>query len=105
MTRGDWVVEDRVGPDREALSECVWGSRTRPPVLTWALADSLVFADEAAEDGSALDSLLGEVSGRVVWPRRVELAAAMGTTSVVVALVLRQDQLQMPLAEDKHPVG
>ena len=65
----------------------------------------LVFADEAAEDGSALDSLLGRGQREVVWPRRVELAAAMGRTSVVVALVLRQDQLQMPLAEDKHPVG
>jgi hypothetical protein len=29
----------------------------------------------------------------------------MGAPSVVVALVIRQDQLQMPLAEDQHPVG
>jgi hypothetical protein len=36
------------------------------------LGESLVFADEAAEDGPALDSLLGEVNGRVVWPGQVE---------------------------------
>ncbi len=29
----------------------------------------------------------------------------MRSPSVVVALILRQDQLQMPLAEDQHPVG
>ena len=31
--------------------ERVWGSRTRPPALTWGLCGSLVFVDEAAEDG------------------------------------------------------
>ena len=51
------------------------------------------------------DLLLGEVGDRVVGPGRAELAAAMGSPSVVVALVLGQDQLQMPLAEDQHPVG
>ena len=56
----------------------LWGSRTRPPVLTWALGGSLVFADKAAKDGPTPDSLLGEVGGRVVGPGRVELAAAMG---------------------------
>ena len=45
-----------------------------------------------------LDLLLGEVGGRVVGPGRAELAAAMGSPSVVVALVLGQDRLQMPLA-------
>ena len=38
-------------------------------------------------------------------PGRVELAAAMGTTSVVMGLVLGQDRPQMTLAEDQHPVG
>jgi hypothetical protein len=55
--------------------------------------------------GPAPDPLHGEVGGRVVGPRRAELAAAMGAPSVVVGLVLRQDQFQMPLAEDQHPVG
>jgi hypothetical protein len=32
------------------------------------LGDSLVFADKAAKDGPTLDSLLGEVGGRVVGP-------------------------------------
>ena len=47
----------------------------------------------------------GEVGGRVVGPGRVELTAAMGTTSVVMGLVLGQDRPQMPLAEGQHPVG
>ncbi len=41
----------------------------------------------------------------MVGPRRAELAAAMGTTSVVMGLVLGQDRPQMTLAEDQHPVG
>jgi hypothetical protein len=35
----------------------------------------------------------------------LELEAAMGAPSVVVSLVLGQDQQQMPLAEDQHAVG
>ena len=88
----------------EALRD-LWGSRTRLLVLTWDLGDSLVLADEAAEDGPTLDPRLGEVGDRVVGPGRPELAAAMGTAPVVVSLVLGQDGPQMPLAEDQHPVG
>jgi hypothetical protein len=62
----------------------------------------LVFVDEAAEEGSALDPLLGEVG---VGPGRAVLAAAMGAASVVVGLVLGRGCPQMPLAEDQHPVG
>ena len=40
-----------------------------------------------------------------VGPGRAELAAAMGSLSVVVGLVLGQDQPQMPFAGDQHPVG
>jgi hypothetical protein len=64
------------------------------------LSGSLVFANEATKDRPALDSLLGEVGGWVVWPGRAELAAAMGAASVVVGLVLGQDRPQMPLAKD-----
>jgi hypothetical protein len=52
-----------------------------------------------------LDSLLGEAGGRVVGPGRVELAAAMEASSVVMGLVLGQDRPQVPLAEDQHPIG
>jgi hypothetical protein len=69
------------------------------------LRSPLVFADEAAEDGPALGPLLGEIGDRVVGSGRVQLAAAMGATSVVVGLVLGQDRPQLPLAEDQHPVG
>jgi hypothetical protein len=41
----------------------------------------------------------------MVGPGRVELAAAMWTTSVAMGLVLGQDRPQMPLAEDQHPAG
>jgi hypothetical protein len=43
---------------------------------------------EAAEDGPALDPHLGEISDRVIGYGRVELAAAMGSSPVVVGLVL-----------------
>jgi hypothetical protein len=58
-----------------------------------------------AEDGPALDPLLGEVGDREVWPGRAELAAVMGSPSVVVRLVLGEDQPQVSFAEDQHPVG
>jgi hypothetical protein len=48
------------------------------------LRGSLVFVDELAENGSALDPLLGEVGDGVVGAGRTELAAAMGVPSVVV---------------------
>jgi hypothetical protein len=51
------------------------------------------------------DPLLGKVRDRVIGPGRAELAAAMGTTSVVMGLVLGQDRPQVPSAEDEHPVG
>jgi hypothetical protein len=44
--------------------------------------------DEAAEDRPTVDPFLGEIGDGVVGPGRVELAAAMGTPSVVVGLVL-----------------
>ena len=69
------------------------------------LCDSLVLVDEAAEDLSALDPLLGEVGDGVVGPGRAELAAAMGSSSVVMNLVRGQRGPQMPRAEDQHPVG
>ena len=59
-------------------SVSLWGSRTRPRVLAWASMRPAVFADEAAEDGPALDPLPGEISHGVVGPGRAELAAAMG---------------------------
>jgi hypothetical protein len=39
------------------------------------------------------------------WSGRVELAAAMGSSSVVVGLALGQDRPQTRFAEDQHPVG
>jgi hypothetical protein len=39
----------------------------------------LVFVDEAAEDGPALDPFMGEAGDRVVGPGRAELKAAIGS--------------------------
>jgi len=47
-----------------------------------------VFVDEAAEDRSALDLLLGEAGGGFVGSGWAELAAAMGSSSVVVPGIL-----------------
>jgi hypothetical protein len=47
----------------------------------------------------------GEVGGGVAGPVRAELAAAVGSSSVVVGLVLGQDQSQASLCEDHQPVG
>ena len=41
----------------------------------------------------------------VIGPGRVELAAAMGSPSVVMSLILGQDHPQVPFTEDQHPVG
>jgi len=64
------------------------GSRTQPPVLPGLLCGSFVFVDEAAEGGPTLDAFQRQVRDGVIWPGRVELAAAMGSPSVVVGLIL-----------------
>ena len=46
-----------------------------------------------------------EVGSGVVWPGRVQLSAAVGSSSVVVGLVIGQDRTQVALAADQHPVG
>ena len=70
------------------VAEVVEGRCGVPELGHWCrpglLRGPLVFADEAAEDGSALDPLLGEVGDRVVGTGRVQLAAAVGATSVVL---------------------
>ena len=88
-----------------AVLRRLWGSKTRPPVLTWALCGPLVLVDEAAEDRPTLDPLPGEVGDRVVGPGRAELPAAVGAPPVVMGRILGQDRLQMPFAEDQHLVG
>jgi len=56
------------------------------------LCGALVLVYEAAEDRPALDSLLGEVSDRVIGLGRAEVAAAVGAPPVVMGLVLGQDR-------------
>jgi hypothetical protein len=52
------------------------------------LRGPLILVEEATEDGSAVDSYLGEVSDRVIGYGWAELAAAMRSPAVVVGLVL-----------------
>jgi hypothetical protein len=66
----------------------LWGTRTRPPVLTRHSTGSLVFVDEAAENGLAPDPLPGQVrdgvvgrggrSARLSRPELVTMQAACG---------------------------
>lgn len=58
------------------------------PFWSGLLCGSLVFVDEAAEDGAAVDMFQRQVREGVIWPARVELAAAMGPPPVVVGLIL-----------------
>lgn len=69
------------------------------------LCGSLVFVDEACEDGPAFDPLLGEVGESVVGSGSVKLAAAMRPSCVVVGFVLGRDCSQMSLAEDQQSAG
>jgi hypothetical protein len=69
------------------------------------LRGPIIFVEEAAKHRSALDPDLGEVSDRVIGYGRVELAAAMRSSAVVVGLVPGEDVPQMAFAEDQHPVG
>jgi len=71
----------------------------------WLLRGSVVFVEEAAEDGSALDPLLGKVGGEVAGPGRAEFAAAVGPLSVVVPGIPGEDRPQVPFTKDQHPVG
>jgi hypothetical protein len=65
-------------------SPTLWGARTMPIVVTWSLGGPLVFVEEAAEDGPALDSFLGEIGYGVVGPWWLELEGAVRSSPVVV---------------------
>ena len=88
------------GPGQD--QRCQWRARTVPLALTWALGHLLVFAYEAAEDTSALDPFPGETGHGVVGPGRAELAAAVGSLSVVGPGVLGHHGAQVSFAEDQN---
>jgi hypothetical protein len=71
----------------------------------YAAGRGSVLPDQAAEDGPALDPLPGEAGDGVIGPGRAQVAAAVGSSSVAVGRVLGQDRVQMPPAEDQHPVS
>jgi len=79
-------IRRRAGQARPGGSSCApcgvpeFGHSSRPGLL----CDSLVFADETAENGLALDPLPGKVADRVVGLRRAECVAAVGSPSVAV---------------------
>jgi len=52
----------------------VWGFKTLATPVSWLLRRAFVLGDEPAEDGSALDPLVGRVDGRPVgsWRLQVE---------------------------------
>jgi hypothetical protein len=69
------------------------------------LGGSLVFVEEAAEDGPALDSFLGEIGDGVVGPGWLELERAVRSSPIVVPSIPGHHAAQVSFAEDQHPVG
>ncbi len=62
-------------------------------------------AGPAAVIASGAAIAVGEIGGGMVRPGRVQLAAAVGSSPVVVPGVLGQGAAQVAFAEDQHPVG
>lgn len=101
LTRGDWVVEDRVGPDREALSECGLPRRVRgswSPGWAWsgvarpvpAVADLAGTTTLTAELSAALDGVRGprprHDPGRVLVDLAVAIADGAEAISDIAVL-------------------
>jgi len=76
-----------------------------PAGVTWALSRPLVFVEEAAEHGPALNPLLGEIGYGVVGPGWLEAECAVRSSPVVEPGILGHHDAQVPFAEDQHPVG
>jgi ABC transporter transmembrane protein len=55
------------------------------------LCGVFLFVDQATQDGSACDLFVVAVGDGVVWSGRAELATAVGSSTVVVSGVGRQD--------------
>jgi hypothetical protein len=80
-----FVLAHQLADARDAL----WGSRTRPLWLTWAFCAARSYSlRRPPRTGRRLARTWGEVSDRVIGYGRVELAAAMRSSAVVVGLVL-----------------
>ena len=76
------------------------GARTMPVAVTWSLDGPLVLVEEAAKDGSAPDSFLGEIGYGVVGPRWLELEGAVRSSPVVVPCIFAHHAAQASFAED-----
>ncbi len=88
-------LTDRSSPAATASGNTPVNSSVPVGFQNWAtvvdlgfLRGPLIFVEEAAKHRPALDPHLGEVSDRVIGHGRTELAAAMGSSAVVVGLVL-----------------
>jgi hypothetical protein len=69
------------------------------------LCGVFAFVDQAAQDGLACDPFVVAVGDGVVWSERAELAIPVGSLTVVVSGVGRQDGSQVSFAEDQYTVG
>lgn len=114
-----WEPPDEIAAELARLQmtwlqrPCKTVSRTKigSGTLTCSFADrsrGFVLVDEAAEDGSSLDGLAGEVGGRGghqwVGVRRPLPEALVRSVRVVVDCVLGQDSAEMSLSEDHDSV-
>jgi hypothetical protein len=64
-----------------------------------------VLVGQATQNWSTFDVFMAEVGGGVGRLGWAKVAAAVGTSAVVVANVLREHYTQVPLTEDQQAVG
>ena len=80
----------------------LWGSNSRPRFTRLC---GVVFVDESAEDGVAVDGRDVRFVGDRLRSGRAELLSAVWPLGVVVLDVLGHDRCQVTPAEDEHAVG
>src|SRR3954453_1987902 len=80
------------------------GFKTRLRALTCSSGCAFVLVDEASQDGSAPDSLVGEVRHGMIGARREETQRSVRAPFVVVGGVPSEDGPQVSFAEDQDSV-
>jgi hypothetical protein len=65
----------------------------------------VVFVDEPAEDGAALDGGGYWIAGDRMWSRWMKLLSPVGASGVVVLDVFGHHRGQVTSADDEHAVG
>jgi hypothetical protein len=83
----------------------VWGSTSRPPVVSSSSSCPFVLVDQTTENRSTRDAFVAQVRdgvGRLWWAK---IAGAVRPSTVVVPNIFREHDTQVPLIADQHAVG